>query len=103
MNSYAIRHPRLDVVAIVSAPSSLDAMWLLMSRDGTWGDLGLGEAVYLGKAKVSAPCYSLFGQDDCEGAPANINDVLAEIDRRRREHKASPRRFARMFRAAIGR
>lgn len=81
-SEYAIKHPRLEVVAIVTAKSSLDAMRLLMNRDATWGDLGLDEAVFLRKVRAEKPSYSLFGQCDC-GAHS-IKDVLAEISRRRK-------------------
>lgn len=81
MNSYAIRHPRLDVVAVITAKSSLDAMRLLMARDATWGDLGLNEAVWLNK-RPGPPSYSLFGQHDC-GDIASIKEAIVEIDRRR--------------------
>lgn len=96
MNSYAVRHPRLGVVAIVNARSSMDAVRLLMKRDESWGDLGFNEAAWLGKRPGASESYSLFGEDDCEHK-ASIDDVIAEIDRRR-EMPVSRQVFEELFR-----
>lgn len=81
MNSYAIPHPRLDVIAIVTAPDALAAMRLLMERDETWGDVGIDEAVWLRRRPNANYSFSLFGDDDCD--PCLVKDVKAEIRRRK--------------------
>lgn len=82
MNNYALIHPRLDVVAIVTAPSAIDAMKLLVVRDETWGDVGLDEVVWLRKVSAVESSYSLFGDEDCQSS-ALIGDVRTEVARRR--------------------
>ena len=100
LHSYAVKHPRLHVVAVVTAPNALDAMRLLMKRDETWGDMGIDEAVYLGKGG-SKESYSLFGQEDC-GTVATIQDVIAEIaHRQKRRLPDALNRFQGILRAAL--
>lgn len=101
LKQFAAHHPRLDVVAIITAHSGLDAMRLLMNRDLSWGDMGINEAVYLGPAKPDAkPSFSFWGQEDCEGHPANISDVIALIQQRRKS-PACAQRFRAMLSAIL--
>lgn len=100
MNSYALRHPRLDVVAIVTAQSALDAMSMLIWRDQTWGDIGLDEAVWLRSARGETPSYTLFGQEDC-GNVATIKEVIKEIEHRKRDRvRGALKAFRKLLRLA---
>ena len=101
MNDYAVVHPRLDVVAIVTAPSSLAAMIQLMRRDRSWGEVGINEVVFLAKTKAALESFSFWGADDSEPR-ASIADVIAEVRRRRDEKGWGRRAVEKLFCAAFG-